>query len=159
MPRRMPAAAKRNPVNAIDPRHCVFRHLSRSLRSVAQHYDRGLRPHGLTAAQFTLLMTLARLGEQKVGALAAELAMDPSTVPRVLLPLRRRGWIRVAIGSDRRSRLVSIAEPGSRLLRQVLPHWQSLQAEALAQLAPVDWRDLRHSLAHLRQQLASATHG
>src|SRR5687767_7141666 len=45
-----------------DPLHCVHRHIARAARVVGARFDDGLATSGLTAGQFTTLMTLARLG-------------------------------------------------------------------------------------------------
>src|SRR5688572_21587383 len=76
-----------------DPAHCVHRHIARTNRIVGSRFDESLAPAGLTAGQFTTLMTLARMGPLPVGVLAEQLAMDATTVPRVIRPLLGRGWL------------------------------------------------------------------
>src|SRR5688500_9681860 len=93
-----------------DPVHCVHRHIARVARVVGARFDDALATAGLTAGQFTTLMTLARMGPLPIGRLADELAMDASTVPRVIRPLVERGWLRLTRGADRRVRIATATD-------------------------------------------------
>lgn len=135
-----------------DPVHCVHRHIASTARIVGAGFDEALAPSGLTAGQFTLLMTLARAGSLSVGRLAAQLGMDPTTVSRAIRPLLERGWIALRIASDRRVRTAQATRAGIERLIAALPAWERAQAAALGSLES-DWTDLRHGIAALRQGL------
>jgi DNA-binding MarR family transcriptional regulator len=139
-----------------DPSHCVYRHMSRVARVVGASFDDALATTGFTAGQFTTLMTLARMGPLPIGRLAGELAMDATTVPRVIRPLVERGWVRLARGDDRRLRIATATDSGIQQLIHALPAWERAQAEALESLAGDHWRALRHGIATLRQGLRRA---
>src|SRR5919198_6157713 len=84
---------------------CLCLHLQRSARAVARRFDEALRPLGLTNGQFSLLMSLNRAEPATIGATAALLAMDRTTLTAALKPLQRRGFVEVTIDADdRRSR-------------------------------------------------------
>jgi DNA-binding MarR family transcriptional regulator len=136
-----------------DPLHCVHRHIARAARVVGARFDDGLATTGLTAGQFTTLMTLARIGPLPIGRLAEELAMDATTVPRVIRPLVQRGWLRLTRGADRRMRIAAATDAGVQRLIEALPAWERTQTQALGTLARDHWTALRHGIATLRQGL------
>jgi DNA-binding MarR family transcriptional regulator len=140
-----------------DPAHCVYRHISRAARVVGARFDQGLASAGLTAGQFTILMTLARMGPLSIGRLAEELTLDATTVPRVLRPLVAQGRVQLSSsGDDRRVRLAAISEAGLHTLLAALPVWERLQREALAAVEGQGWTQLRHGMASLRRSLRRA---
>ena len=71
----------------LDPRHCIFRSVSRLARAVTVSYDAALKPSGLSAGQFTTLMTLSLNGPTTVGDLARLITANSTTIPRILLVL------------------------------------------------------------------------
>jgi DNA-binding MarR family transcriptional regulator len=102
---------------------CLF--VQRAARALARRFDEALRPLGLTNGQFSLLMSLNRPQPPAMGAVAALLAMDRTTLTAALKPLERRGLVAIAPDpADRRSRLLSLTGPGRKLLGQALPIWQ-----------------------------------
>src|SRR5579872_6331808 len=101
---------------------CLCLHLQRAARAVARRFDEALRPLGLTNGQFSLLMSLNRLAPPTIGAVAALLAMDRTTLTASLKPLERRGLVMVAVDtSDRRSRRLSLTPAGREVLADALP--------------------------------------
>jgi DNA-binding MarR family transcriptional regulator len=136
-----------------DPIHCVHRHIARAARVVGARFDDALATSGLTAGQFTTLMTLARMGPLPIGRLAEELAMDATTVPRVIRPLIQRGWVHMTRGSDRRVRIAAATDSGVQRLIDALPAWERAQTQALETIASDHWTVLRRGIATLRQGL------
>jgi len=74
---------------------CLCLHVQRAARALARRFDDALRPIGLTNGQFSLMMSLNRPAPPTMGAVAALLAMDPTTLTAALKPLRRRGLLRI----------------------------------------------------------------
>src|SRR5437763_5134031 len=104
---------------------CFCLHLQRAARAVARRFDAAFRPLGLTSGQFSLLMSLNRPEPPTIGAVAALLAMDRTTLTAALKPLERRGLVAVGIDpADRRSRRMSLTPAGQALLAQALPLWR-----------------------------------
>ena len=66
----------------------------RAARALARRFDAAFRPLGLTSGQFSLLMSLNRPEPPTMGAVAALLAMDRTTLTAALKPLERRGLVR-----------------------------------------------------------------
>src|SRR5919206_4170312 len=96
---------------------CLCLHAQRAARALARRFDEALKPLGLTNGQFSLLMALNRPDPPPMGAVAALLAMDRTTLTAALKPLQRRGLVEVAVGSeDRRSRLLKLTREGRGVL-------------------------------------------
>ncbi|MBP1886073.1 MarR family winged helix-turn-helix transcriptional regulator [Sinorhizobium mexicanum] len=112
-------------------RNCVMTRTRRISRVITGIYDHALRPHGVNASQFSLLVLIAKLG----GASRAEIGranyQDRSTLTRNLAPLLSEGWVKeMASEAGGRSRPVFISETGKELLVSAAPAWRSAQAKA-----------------------------
>src|ERR1051325_6153295 len=100
-------------------------HVQRAARALARRFDEALRPLGMTNGQFSLMMSLNRPEPPSIGAVAALLAMDRTTLTANLKPLERRGLVEVRIdGADRRSRRLIPTQAGRGLPQNPLPVWQ-----------------------------------
>ena len=111
------------------PELCNCLALRQAARHVTQFYDQFLAPAGLRTTQFSILAKLRRLGPMTIGALAAELVMDRTTLGRNLQPLEREGLVTVAKGiEDRRSREIRLTDAGAERLRAAVKGWVDAQA-------------------------------
>ena len=114
-------------------------------------YDSALAPSGLRITQLSVLSTLARLGPLPVTRLAAEAALDRSTMGRNLDPLERRGLVRIKVGEvDQRERVVHLTAAGERAIEAARPHWRAAQARIASLVQPSAIRALADQLAALR---------
>jgi DNA-binding MarR family transcriptional regulator len=128
---------------------CLCLHVQRAARALARTFDEALRPVELTNGQFSLLMALNRPEPPGMGAVAALLAMDRTTLTANLKPLERRGLVEVAVdGADRRSRRLVLTPAGRRLLAVAHPIWKRTHAEVERRL-PSDPDRLRADLIAL----------
>ncbi|PHK95940.1 MarR family transcriptional regulator [Pseudoroseomonas rhizosphaerae] len=115
---------------------CLCLHAQRAARALARRFDEALRPLGLTNGQFSLLMALNRPEPPRLGAVAALLAMDRTTLTAALKPLERDGLATSeADPADRRSRRLRLTEPGEALLARAVPVWRALHGAVEAELA------------------------
>jgi DNA-binding MarR family transcriptional regulator len=85
---------------------CLCFGVRRAARAITQHYDRAVRPLGLRATQFSMLVVLAHAGTLGMSELAQALGLDRTSLTRNLKPAERKGWVRVEQGEDRRRRSV-----------------------------------------------------
>jgi DNA-binding MarR family transcriptional regulator len=110
-----------------------------------------LRPSGLRATQLTLLMVINALGEpSSITELAEQLVMDRTTLARDLRPMEAAGWVAVAPGKDRRTRMVRLSPAGGVALRDAAPLWRAAQAALVDRgVGEGEWARLRHDLARL----------
>ena len=110
--------------------HCLCLHAQRAARALARRFDEAFRPLGLTNGQFSMMMALNRPEPPTMGALAAFLAMDRTTLTAALKPLQRRGLVAVRPGSrDRRSRVMTLTPAGRELLAKAVPVWGKTHRE------------------------------
>lgn len=157
--RRIDALEKLLGESPYDPLDCVCRNLKRASRVVEAYYDDVFREVGLTANQFTVLMTLARTGGLTVSELARWVSMDSSTVPRIVAPLARERLISVRAGKDRRVRHLRVTDKGRRRLAAAFPAWRSAQQRLVEALGQGRTRSLRIELAAVRGLLEGARGG
>jgi DNA-binding MarR family transcriptional regulator len=122
---------------------CLCLAARRAARAITREFDRGLRPHGLRATQFTLLSALALRGATRVGDLAALLGLERTTLTRNLAVVEAEGLVQAVSGSDRRERLYGISAHGRRSLQRAYPTWQKIQQRLTAQLGDATAQSLR----------------
>ena len=134
-----------------DEAQCACAALRRATRAVTAAYDAALAPSGLRVTQFSVLRTLARLGPVPVTRLAAEAALDRSTMGRNLDPLERRGLVRIEAGhQDQRERVVHLTAAGEAAVESALPRWREAQARVAALVQPATIGALADQLSSLR---------
>jgi DNA-binding MarR family transcriptional regulator len=121
---------------------CACGNLRRAARAVTRLYDQELRPAGLEAPQFMLLMALNNVGEATQGRLGFLLALDSTTLTRTLGLLLKRGLIRAVPGKDRRQRLLSLTPKGRRKYRRALPRWERAQQRLKGAMSQPTWDQL-----------------
>jgi DNA-binding MarR family transcriptional regulator len=126
---------------------CACGTLRRATRAITAAYDAALAPSGLRITQFGILRNLARLGPLPVTRLAAEAALDRSTMGRNLNPLERRGLVRIEAGNiDRRERVAYLTAAGEAAIEAALPHWRKAQERIAALVQPSAIGELAHQL-------------
>jgi DNA-binding MarR family transcriptional regulator len=128
---------------------CACANLRRTARAVTRIYNQELRAAGLELTQFTLLMALEITGQTTQGHLGSLLAMDTTTLTRMLRPLTQRGWIGVKSGEDRRQRLLQLTPPGRQKLRQSRPRWARAQQRLRKGLEERTWSQMGALLAEV----------
>lgn len=108
---------------------CLCLASRRAARGITRAFDRQLRPHGIRATQFSLLVVLELKGPQSIGDLAQSLGADRTTLTRNLAVIEKQGLIQVRPGDDARARIVAITPKGRRTLTRALPSWHEAQSE------------------------------
>jgi DNA-binding MarR family transcriptional regulator len=106
---------------------CTCANVRRAARAATRFYNRELRADDIEITQFTLLMALDRTGEIRQGELGRLLALDSTTLTRMLEPLKKCGWVRAKEGDDRRLRIFSLTPAGRAQYQRSLPHWKRAQ--------------------------------
>jgi DNA-binding MarR family transcriptional regulator len=106
---------------------CACANLRRAARAVSRFYNRELRPEHIEITQFTLLMALDRAGEVSQGQMGKMLALDSTSLTRMLGLLRKKGWVEEKEGEDRRVRIIGLTTAGRAKLRQTMPRWKKAQ--------------------------------
>ncbi len=105
----------------------------------------------VTLTQYRTLIVLAGRGPQRVADLAAELAVQPSTITRLCDRLAARDLATRLYGeSDRRAVWVCLTPSGQQLVGQVMIKRRELLSDLLAQLElddPKGFADIAERLA------------
>jgi len=128
---------------------CTCLRLRKLTRRVTQLYDQIMEPCGLTGQQFGLLSNLRRNPGISVGDLAVILAMDPTTLTRLLRPLEQKGFVAiVAPKEDRRRRVLKLTDVGLDALKAAYPLWKQAQLGLAEKLGPEDYAAFQSSLDH-----------
>lgn len=131
---------------------CLCSTLRRMTRAVTAHYDEALRVSGLRITQFAILRTLKRVGPVAVTRLAAEVAIDRSTMGRNLDPLERRGLVLLTVSdTDQRARTVHLTKAGEAAIEAALPFWHAAQEEMTVRLPAAALLDLANHLGTSRR--------
>ncbi len=122
---------------------CACANLRRAARAVTRLYNRELQHDGIEITQLTLLMALNLTGEIPQGELGKLLALDSTSLTRMLGLLKKRGWVEAKEGDDRRLRIFRLTPAGRARFQRSLHHWRRAQdrvqkalgEDALAQLS------------------------
>jgi DNA-binding MarR family transcriptional regulator len=135
---------------------CACANLRRTARAVTRMYNQELLATGLELTQFTLLMALNITGETTQGNLGKLLALDTTTLTRMLRLLTKHGWIGVKAGDDRRQRLLRLTPSGRQKLQQSRPHWESAQNRLKRGMGEPSWSQMGGLLAEVAGACAEA---
>ena len=128
---------------------CVCTTLRMVSRAVTQLYDDVLRPSGLRVTQFSILATIAHMGEANLKQLERRLAIDQTTLTRSLGLLERYGLLERASHPDGRVKAMQVTDKGRRTLAGARPRWAQAQAKVLRELGAQTWAGSQRRLARL----------
>ena len=115
--------------------------------------DTHMEPHGITAAQFKVLIIMAQFGVDTPGELCRHLSLDSGSMTRMLDRLEQKGFlVRQRSENDRRQIRLVLNEDGQTLIDR-LPH---IGAEAMNQLAGAITREELHTLENILKKILLA---
>ena len=138
------------------PLPCACQNLRRVTRVVTRIYDQELRRADLEITQFGLLTALATLGEANQKKLSAGLAIDSSTLTRTLGLLRKKGWVEVRRGKDRRQHFFRLTAAGKRQIAEARPRWERAERRLREELGEAGWRSMRAIVSRVTEAAAVA---
>lgn len=125
---------------------CALFDIQRASRVVTSLYNAHLRRSDITIAQFSLLRNIAAMQPVGVGRLAAALAMERTSVTRLVEPLVEAGFAHASPGADRRVRNIAVTPKGAAKIRCAEKYWRCAQAEFLQAVGEKQWRVMRDAL-------------
>lgn len=129
-----------------------MRQLSRVLTQI---YDDALRPSGLRATQFLILMTVQGYGEVRLSQLEALLDIDQTTLTRSITRLEADGLLQRVESSDRRERRLQLTAKGNKVLDKAKPLWMAIQGEMQQRLGIRSWDRFRKDLTKVRRAVTA----
>ncbi len=102
------------------------RALSRRITAI---YEEAIRPLGLRASQMNVMTAVAAAGGARLSTIAEMIAIEPSSLSRVVDVMSRNGWVELRLDpDDERARIVALTRRGAALYREALPGWRRAQA-------------------------------
>ena len=107
---------------------CACYNLRKAARATTRLYDDFLKPSGLRATQYSVLMAAKLRGPVTLKKLAEITVTERTTLTRNLTILEKKGFICIEQGKDRRERKVTITEKGEAALVAAIPLWEAAQA-------------------------------
>jgi DNA-binding MarR family transcriptional regulator len=105
--------------------HCLA--ARKRARAITRLFDEKLRPHGLRATQYSVLVGLALGGPRPIGALAEALGLEHTTLTRGAALLERNGWVETDRSTDGRERPLRLTSAGRAKLEEAFPAWREAQ--------------------------------
>jgi DNA-binding MarR family transcriptional regulator len=130
-------------------RTCACFKVRKAARAVTKLYEEVLRPIGLRATQFSLLMAARVMGPVTVVKMAQVTVMDRTTLSRNLQILEKRRLIEIKPGEDRREREVTLTASGMEILATAVPLWEEAQNRVRQGLGEEKMRNLMDDLSEM----------
>jgi DNA-binding MarR family transcriptional regulator len=146
----------KQPVDALFELPCACQNLRRLTRVVTRVYDQELRKAGLEITQFGLLTALATTGGANQKRLSAGFAMDSTTLTRTLGLLRKKGWVQVKRGKDKRERLFSLTRAGKRQMSEAQPFWELAEQRLRQELGDAGWKRMKETVSGITEAAMAA---
>lgn len=109
---------------------CIATRVRQLSRIVTRVYDDALRPHKITASQFTLLTQLAQTDGITAAEIGLDLDIEKSTLSRNLKRLLVLGHIEMDPPAGRRGRGLHLTPRGKQVIQEAFPLWQEAQRRA-----------------------------
>jgi len=125
---------------------CALFDIQRASRVVASLYNSHLRDADTTVAQWSLLRNIAAMQPVSIGRLAEALAMERTSVTRLVEPLIHQRLARGKSGDDKRVRNLEVTSKGMEKIRAGEKHWRAAQHELMDTLGSGKWLAMRDSL-------------
>ncbi|MEK9629246.1 MAG: MarR family transcriptional regulator [Nitrospinota bacterium] len=133
--------------------NCTCFNLRKTTRVVTQLFDEALKPCGIYATQFTLLVAISSQKKIAITELSKVLVMDRTTLTRNLKPLQKNGWVEVLPGEDKRTKTLSLTSSGKRILKRAMIYWKKIQDQVVRALGQGNWEFLLENLASTVKKL------
>ena len=115
--------------------------------------DTHMEPHGITAAQFKVLIIMAQFGVDTPAELCRHLSLDSGSMTRMLDRLEQKGFLsRQRSEGDRRQVQLKLTEQGQQLADR-LPH---IGADAMNELAGGISREELKTLEYILKKILLA---
>jgi DNA-binding MarR family transcriptional regulator len=106
-------------------------------RRITQFFDREMAESGLTLAKLGLMAQIAAASDDTLGALAARMGLEQSTLSRNLQTLEGEGLVEIAnVEGDLRRRMAWLTGAGAARLEAAIPMWRKAHAKLDKLMSP-----------------------
>lgn len=132
--------------------------LHEAARTLRKAFERRVSRHGLSSAQWRMLVTVSKCGEATTQARLADLLeIEPISVSRLVDRMEAAGWVaRMPDPQDRRAKLVMPTERARAVHAEIRAMADEVYGEALAGLSPDQRGALLGGLAQVIANLNEA---
>lgn len=109
---------------------CLLTRTRRISRVVTNIFETELRPYGINAPQFSMLVLIARMGSASRAEIARENHQERSTSTRNLQLILSEGWAEeIPDEASGRRKPIRIAKAGKDILTAAMPAWRTAQTQ------------------------------
>jgi DNA-binding MarR family transcriptional regulator len=115
-------------------RKCLLTRTRSISRVITSIYDQEMRPFGVNASQFSMLVLIARMGNASRAQLGRANHLERSTSTRNLQLMLSDGWAEELMPEKGRSRPIVLSQAGRELLKFAMPAWRAAQVKATRML-------------------------
>lgn len=141
-----------------NPRREVLFQLSDVARSMRTHIDHCAREHGMTRAQWGVLLRLERQEGMTQAEMAEALEIQPISLVRLIDRLCQAGQVeRRPHPHDRRANRLFLTDKGQATLAAMSPLGKEIAADVLASLSDAEVEVLLHKLLLIKGNIRQAT--
>ena len=130
---------------------CAAARTLKTARAVTRHYDNALRPAGITVAQFTLMVVVAKTQPESISMIGDILSIERTSVSRNLALLEKRGLVERGDETMARKRPVVLTRKGRAKLNEAYALWQTAQSEIEMKFSSGGFSGAMKALRTLRQ--------
>lgn len=135
----------------LNVQNCMNMQMRRSTRILTDFYNACMKPSGLHANQFALLVPPFLKPGMTISELAEFSGLDRTTLARNLKVLEDRQLVGVQVGNDQRTRVIHVTEQGQQVVGQALPLWEQAQAQVIERLGATQLDQLYNVLSQLEE--------
>jgi MarR family transcriptional regulator for hemolysin len=140
-----------------NPRREVLFQLSDVARTMRTYIDQRAREHGMTRAQWGVLLRLERQEGMTQAEMAESLEIQPISLVRLIDRLCQHGLVeRRPHPRDRRANRLYLTEKGRTTYTHLVPLGREVASELLAELNEADVADLLQKLLLIRNNIRHA---
>ena len=109
---------------------CLLTRTRRISRVVTNIFETELRPYGINAPQFSMLVLISRMGNASRAEIARENHQERSTSTRNLQLILSEGWAEeISDETSGRRKPIRISQAGKTILTAAMPAWRTAQAK------------------------------
>lgn len=130
---------------------CLILNTIRTARAISRRYDNRLSAFGVTVVQFSVLVTIRAFEGMTIHALAAQMAMDRSTLTRNVDVLIRNGHVKKEQTGKGNAKTCRLTESGNALLDRLIPEWVAVRQQMRENLAGTNPSDYLATLRKLAE--------
>lgn len=130
---------------------CACHKMRAAARKITRRYNDALKPAGIKATQFTILVSVGLNEGATLTALSGEMAMDRTTLSRNLGPLERQALIEICDDGVGRARSARLTAKGVRAMETALPLWRKAQRSLRRSLGDDVWERVQAELTTVGQ--------